>query len=82
MRTMLTLDDDVAAMLEQAKARAGGDFKRLINDLLRVGLKQAIECTRPAMPYRTPSTDAGQCLVGSIADIQAVLSEAEGPTSR
>jgi hypothetical protein len=75
MRTTLTLDDDVAAMLNRARAKSSVDFKQLVNDLLRAGLKETLSPKRPAGRYRTPSTDAGDCLIGSIADIEHVLSE-------
>ncbi len=82
MRTTLTLDDDVAVMLEQARVKSAGNFKQLVNDLLRAGLQQALEPKVPAVPYRTPSSDAGKCLIGSIADIEHVLTELEGPMRR
>lgn len=82
MRTTLTLDDDVVAMLNRIRANSSSDFKRLVNDLLRVGLKGALKPQPPSKPYRTPSSDAGRCLVGSIANIEEVLNEVEGPIRR
>lgn len=38
MRTTLTLDDDVAKLLEKEQRRSGKSFKQVINDFLRVGL--------------------------------------------
>ena len=38
MRTTLTLDPDVAAMLKKAVARADVSFKQAVNDALRRGL--------------------------------------------
>jgi hypothetical protein len=40
MRTTLTLDDDVAAMLQQLRKARGDNFKALVNEALRAGLKQ------------------------------------------
>lgn len=83
MRTTLTLDDDVAAMLNRMRAKSSSDFKQLVNDLLRVGLKEALRPQGPSKPYRTPSSDAGRCLPGgSIANIEEVLSEVEGAGRR
>jgi hypothetical protein len=82
MRTTLTLDDDVAAMLKRMRAESSGDYRQLVNHLLRNALQQAAKPKQPREPYRTPSTDAGRCKIGSIADIQHVLSEAEGPLNR
>ena len=38
MRTTLTLDDDVAALVRQELRRSGGSFKSTVNSLLRKGL--------------------------------------------
>lgn len=46
MRTTVTLDPDVARLLEEAKARSKRPFKQVLNDALRAGL------TRP--PVRVP----------------------------
>ncbi|MCA1709156.1 MAG: ribbon-helix-helix protein, CopG family, partial [Actinobacteria bacterium] len=40
MRTTLSLDDDVAAQLEQFRARGDRSFRQLVNDALRAGLAQ------------------------------------------
>jgi hypothetical protein len=82
MRTTLTLDDDVAAMLKRARAKSPLGFKQLVNDLLRSGLKQAMSPKPPPKPYRTPSVDGGAFLLGSAADIEQVLDDLEGPLRR
>jgi len=38
VRTTLTLDEDVAALIRQEVRRSGGSFKATVNDLLRKGL--------------------------------------------
>jgi hypothetical protein len=38
MRTTLTLDDDVAKMLEKEVRRTGDSFKQVVNETLRLGL--------------------------------------------
>ena len=38
MRTTLTIDDDVARLVQQEVRRSGGSFKGTVNDLLRQGL--------------------------------------------
>ena len=82
MRTTLTLDNDVAAMLKRTRADSSVDFKELVNDLLRAGLKQRHQPKPKTRRYRTPSTNAGACLVDSIANIQSVLERVEGPLTR
>ena len=41
MRTTLTLDDDVAAMLAEVAHQERRPFKHVVNDALRRGLKRA-----------------------------------------
>lgn len=47
MRTTLTLDPDVAAMLKKAAASRKQNFKDLVNAALRVGLAAAAEPAKP-----------------------------------
>ena len=41
MRTTLSIDDDVASLLEQEVRRSGESFKGTVNRLLRIGLMTA-----------------------------------------
>jgi hypothetical protein len=43
MRTTLTLDDDVAAMLRRLQKEQGTSFKALVNDALRRGAESMSE---------------------------------------
>jgi hypothetical protein len=82
MRTTLTLDDDVAALVERLRARSGAPTKQIVNEALRRGLAQ-MDSRQPARtPYRTPSTSLGRCLVGSLDNTTEVLAAAEGENSR
>lgn len=78
MRTTLTLDHDVAALLARLRKAQGARLKELVNEALRRGLQQMT--TRPPRRtrYRTPSVSLGHCLVGSIDDVAEVLAVAEG----
>jgi len=49
MRTTLTLDPDVARMLEEATHREKRSFKEVVNDAIRRGLRQG--ASRPPGPY-------------------------------
>ena len=80
MRTTLTLDDDVAARLEREQRRRRVPFKRLVNDLLRAGLDAAPRPRRA--PFVTIGFALGPSLVGSLDNIEEVLSRAEGETHR
>lgn len=82
MRTTLTLDDDVAARLRAAVRKERRALKDLVNEALRRGL-EVIERPRPARrPFRTKGFDLGPSLVGSLDNVEEVLSRAEGEDHR
>lgn len=66
MRTTVTLDDDVAALIESERARTGETFRSAINRLLRRGARTDVTpaAALPELPGR-PLLD--------IADVSAVL---------
>lgn len=76
MRTTLTLDDDVAARLEQLRDRDGRPFKQLVNDVLRRGLA-AEEEPVAAGPF-TMAVDAGRPLLADFDDVSEALALVEG----
>ena len=49
-----------------------------MNEALRQGLQRLESPPRSEKPYRTPSFDAGRCLIGSIDNIAEVLALIEG----
>ena len=55
MRTTLTLDDDVAAALEQLRKSRNVSLKDLINDALRRGLKDMSNRIKRRELFRTRS---------------------------
>jgi hypothetical protein len=78
MRTTLSLDDDVAALLTRVRESRKMSLKQAVNEALRQGLRQMTLSPKPRAPYRTPSVSLGPCLVGSIDDVAEVLAVAEG----
>ena len=82
MRTTLTLDDDVAALLARTRKSRKAGLKDTVNEALRQGLRQMAAPAKRRRPYRTPSTDLGRCLIGSLDNIGQVLEIAEGPGHR
>jgi hypothetical protein len=82
MRTTLTLDDDVAALLERVVAQRRTSLKAVVNDALREGLRQMIAPAKRSAPYRTTAVSMGRCLVGSLDDIEEVLTIAEGESHK
>ena len=82
MRTTLTLDPDVAALLKRAQARRNEPLRKIVNDALREGLVRLNPSGRPGAPYRTPTVSLGRCLVGNLDDIAEALAVSEGETFR
>jgi len=78
MRTTLTLEDDVAVRLEREQRKRGAPFKRVVNDVLRAGLDALAERKPTAGAFRTAGFDLGPSLVGSLDNVEEVLSRAEG----
>lgn len=81
MRTTLTLDDDVAALLTRAVKRRGTSFKDTVNEALRRGL-EAMAKPAPSAPYRVTPFNLGGSLIGSLDNIEEVLSRVEGEGHR
>ena len=56
MRTTLTIEPDVAVEIERRRRASGDSLKRVVNGLLRKGVRAEAEAaTLP--PYRTPTFD-------------------------
>jgi hypothetical protein len=79
MRTTITLDPDVAAMLKQAARERGISFKEAVNSSVRRGLQSAEGASRP---YRVRSRrleikpgvnlDRALALAGGLEDAESV----------
>ena len=82
MRTTLTLDDDVAAMIERLRKTRRQSLKAVVNEALRQGLRQATTDQRRPPAFRTRSVDLGRCLLGTVDDVAEVLAVAEGESFR
>jgi hypothetical protein len=81
MRTTLTLDDDVAALLLRVQEARKATLREVVNEALRQGLRQ-LDTPAPRQSYRTPSVSLGRCLLGSIDDVSEALALAEGESFR
>lgn len=78
MRTTLTLDRDVAVRLKQTVKKRGRPFKTTVNEALRAGL-DVLDAPPPRRkPFRTKGANLGPSLVGSLDNIEEVLSRVEG----
>jgi hypothetical protein len=77
VRTTLTLDDDVAAALEQLRRTRGGRLKTVVNDLLREGLRHAQTRSMRRAHFRTQSVDLGRPRTTSVDNVADALAVAE-----
>lgn len=83
MRTTLTLDDDVVALLEEFREDRGYRFKEALNLALREGLLRLRKPRRPrGEPYRTLSVSLGRPRLPSLDSIGETLAVAEGEDYR
>jgi hypothetical protein len=78
MRTTLSLDDDVAALLRRIQAKRREPLRKIVNDALRAGLTGMTAPARSRTVYRTPAVSLGRCLVGSLDDVGEALAVGEG----
>ena len=82
MRTTLTLDDDVAVLLERVRKQRGLGLKAAVNEGLREGLRRLAAPPAQREPFRTGVADLGRSLVGDLDDVAEVLDATEGDTPR
>lgn len=66
MRTTVTLDDDVAALIESERARTGESFREAINRLLRRSVR-----TGPTRPEPLPLLPGKPVL--DVSDVSVLL---------
>jgi len=82
MRTTLTLDDDVAALLRQVQEQRKVSLKEVVNCALRDGLVRMNEPTEPRKRFHTPTIVHGPRTIENIDNIAEVLSIVEGDDRR
>ena len=82
MRTTLTLDDDVARLLERARKRRGIPLKQLVNEALREGLARLAAPPSPRRQHATKSVSLGRCLLDNVDDVAEALAAADGERFR
>ena len=82
MRTTLTLEDDVAKRIEHLARKRRRPLKVVVNEALRAGLDILDRPTAGRTAFRTTGFDLGPSLVGSLDDVEEVLSRVEGDAHR
>jgi hypothetical protein len=82
MRTTLTIDDDVAALLERLRKNRDASLKDLVNEGLRRGLREMAARPKPREPFRTRSVSLGRVRMAGVDNIGEALATAEGEPFR
>ena len=84
MRTTLTLDDDIAARVQDEVRRSGQPFKTVVNELLRMGLAQrgAVEKALKMEPFKVKPHSSKLMPGISLDSISELLEQVEGPWHR
>jgi len=77
VRTTITLDDDVASLLNKEVRKSGEPFKQVVNRFLRLGLAAAKQPARK--PFKVKPFDLG---VPDFEKVQELLEHLEGPDYR
>lgn len=80
MRTTLSLDDDVATLLEKETRRSGASFKETVNRLLRLGLAASRRPPRKRFVVQPWNMGLPQGL--SYDNVEELLEVLEGPDHR
>ena len=78
MRTTLTLDDDVASLLNKEARKSGESFKHVVNRFLRLGLTAAKQPVRK--PFKVTPINLG--LPRDFDKVEDLLEYLEGPEHR
>ncbi len=81
MRTTLTLDDDVAALLRKEVRRSGDPLKATVNRILRMGLIAA-QREKPLEPFIVTPFDLSLPAGLNQDNIEELLDALEGPARR
>ncbi|MGA7630258.1 MAG: hypothetical protein WCB11_05795 [Terriglobales bacterium] len=80
MRTTLSLDDDVARLLEKESRKSGASFKEVVNRFLRLGLMAAHR--PPRKPFVVAPRKLGLPAGLNYDNVAQLLDELEGSDHR
>ncbi len=81
MRTTLSIDDDVAALLKKEIHRSGDPLKTTVNRILRIGL-MAAQHQKPLEPFVVAPFDLSLPPGLNQDNIEELLDALEGPARR
>jgi len=77
MRTTLSIDDDVAAVLDRLRKTKKISLKHLINEALRRGLQEMTRKTPRREMFTTRTAALGRLRIGSLDSIAEAVAMAE-----
>ncbi|MGE0104922.1 MAG: CopG family transcriptional regulator [Blastocatellales bacterium] len=80
MRTSLRLDEDVAAAIEKLRKDRKMSLEEIINEALRLGLRQMESKSVKRKVFRTRAVSLGRCRIGSIDNVDEALVVADRET--
>lgn len=78
MKTILTIDDDLAAVLERLRGQRGARLEDLVDEALRCGQRDMAARPKQREPFRTRSMALGRVRIDSIGNTAEALAIAEG----
>jgi len=78
MRTTLTLEDDVAALLQHVQKKHKQSLKEIVNTALRAGLASMTKPPEARRPFRTRTLNTGLRALPNIDCTSEVLAVIEG----
>jgi hypothetical protein len=81
VRTTLTIDDDVAALVQEEVRRSGGSFKGTVNTLLRRGLTASRD-PQPRKPFVVTPIALNTGLGTRYQKVEDLIEALEGPMHR
>jgi len=73
MRTTISLDDDVAVLVNRVRKARKASLKDVVNEAMRHGLKHMLTPEQPKKPFKTSGVSLGRCLVGNLDNVAEVL---------
>lgn len=84
MRTTVTLESDVSALLKRMEKERGTKFKTLINTVLREGIAAMSHAKPRASTFKSPTCpqNLGKPLVDDLSDTGEILSIIDGDQHR
>lgn len=77
MRTTLTIDEDVAALLKKEMRKSGEPFKQTVNRFLRLGLTSPKQAAKK--PFKVKPFNLG---LPHFTKVEELLEHLEGPDYR